>query len=78
MVNTDIHRQVEAEIVISSVKIKEGIPTVFSQPNIRAYNGLDNRHAIKPPRSSKLEMNQERFVHAFLPASVTALRLDLE
>lgn len=78
VLNPDITQKRETEVVIPGVKVKAAKASVFSSPNVRDYNDLDNPDTISSPSASAVEVRQGTVIHTFHPTSVTALMLELE
>ena len=78
VVNPDINQKRETEVVIPGAKIKTEKAKIFSSPNIRDYNDLDNPDTVQPPVSSQLPIINGDLVYEFEPASVTSIKLGLE
>jgi len=78
VVNPDISRHRETEVVIPGAKIKTAVARVFSSSNIRDYNNLDNPNIIPAPVTTNLNIQKGKLVHEFKSASVTSLLIEVE
>lgn len=78
VVNPHIYQEKETKINIQGAKIKSATVTSFSNPDIRAFNNLDQPNGVKPPETYALAVSKGECVVNLTPASVTGILLELE
>src|SRR6266567_1036029 len=76
VVNPAIRDAREAEIVIRDARIKVGVGTTLTHPDIHAHNTFEQKEEVSP-QTKPLPVSSGTLTHTFPPASVSSLVLTL-
>jgi len=78
VVNPHLSERMDTVVRLSGARIKSAEATIFTQDNVRAYNNLDHPNGVAPPEMTQTSVTGGELTHSYAPASVTALKLQLE
>jgi alpha-N-arabinofuranosidase len=77
VVNPHLTQTMTSEIAVHGASIASAKGTVLAEKDVHAHNDFTHPDAVKPRAIASLKPSGGRLIHAFPPASVTALEITL-
>jgi alpha-N-arabinofuranosidase len=77
VVNPHLARAMTTEIVVRGASISSAKGTLLAESDVHAHNDFAHPNAVQPRATAALKPAAGKLIHAFPPASVTALEITL-